>query len=99
MRVNVAVGDGSIYANSALRAAFARATEGGGDVHLLGLVSHGGVHSHMQHLFALLRQRDELLRDLRGGVGVLASGLGGGASGGRCTCGNCTCGSCAGGNR
>ena len=54
MRVNVAVADGSIFENAALRGAFARARERGGDVHLLGLVSHGGVHSHVDHLLALL---------------------------------------------
>ena len=54
MRVNVAVADGSMYENAALRGAFARAKERGGDVHLLGLVSHGGVHSHIDHLLALL---------------------------------------------
>jgi 2,3-bisphosphoglycerate-independent phosphoglycerate mutase len=54
MRVNVAVRDGSIFENTALRAAFARAKERGGDVHLLGLVSQGGVHSHIDHLLALL---------------------------------------------
>ena len=54
MRVNVAVRDGSLFENAALRAAFARAKERGGNVHLLGLVSHGGVHSHIDHLLALL---------------------------------------------
>ena len=34
--------------------AFERARERGGDVHLLGLVSYGGVHSHLDHLRALL---------------------------------------------
>jgi 2,3-bisphosphoglycerate-independent phosphoglycerate mutase len=51
MRINKAIEDGSFFENEALRAAFAR----GGDVHLLGLVSHGGVHSHIDHLRALLR--------------------------------------------
>jgi 2,3-bisphosphoglycerate-independent phosphoglycerate mutase len=50
-RVNRAIADGSVFENPALKAAFAR----GGDVHLLGLVSHGGVHSHIDHLQALLR--------------------------------------------
>jgi 2,3-bisphosphoglycerate-independent phosphoglycerate mutase len=50
-RINRAVADGSILENPALKAAFAK----GGDVHLLGLVSHGGVHSHIDHLKALLR--------------------------------------------
>ena len=54
MRVNVAVRDGTIFENAALREAFARAQERGGDVHLLGLVSHGGVHSHIDHVLALL---------------------------------------------
>jgi len=54
VRVNRAVEDGSIFENDALRGAFARARERGGDVHLLGLVSTGGVHSHIDHLRALL---------------------------------------------
>jgi 2,3-bisphosphoglycerate-independent phosphoglycerate mutase len=53
-RVNRAVRDGSLFENEALVAAFRRAHERGGDVHLLGLVSHGGVHSHSDHLRALL---------------------------------------------
>ncbi len=50
-RINRAIEDGSFFENPALRAAFDR----GGDVHLLGLVSSGGVHSHLDHLKALLR--------------------------------------------
>jgi 2,3-bisphosphoglycerate-independent phosphoglycerate mutase len=50
-RVNRAIADGSFFENPALKAAFER----GGDVHLLGLVSRGGVHSHLDHLQALLR--------------------------------------------
>jgi 2,3-bisphosphoglycerate-independent phosphoglycerate mutase len=50
-RINRAIEDGSFFENPALKAAFAK----GGDVHLLGLVSHGGVHSHIDHLQALLR--------------------------------------------
>jgi 2,3-bisphosphoglycerate-independent phosphoglycerate mutase len=51
MRVNRAIEDGSLFENEALRGAFER----GECVHLLGLVSYGGVHSHMDHLRALLR--------------------------------------------
>jgi 2,3-bisphosphoglycerate-independent phosphoglycerate mutase len=51
MRVNRAIQDGSFFENEALRSAFER----GNQVHLLGLVSHGGVHSHIDHLRALLR--------------------------------------------
>ena len=51
MRVNRAIEDGSFFENPALRGAFER----GERVHLLGLVSYGGVHSHIDHLRALLR--------------------------------------------
>jgi 2,3-bisphosphoglycerate-independent phosphoglycerate mutase len=50
MRVNKAIEDGSLAESPVLRAAFAR----GRRVHLLGLVSYGGVHSHIDHLRALL---------------------------------------------
>ena len=51
MRVNRAIDDGSFFENPALVSAFER----GRRVHLLGLVSYGGVHSHIDHLRALLR--------------------------------------------
>jgi 2,3-bisphosphoglycerate-independent phosphoglycerate mutase len=62
MRINVAIEDGSFFENQSLRAAFARARERGVNVHLLGLVSYGGVHSHMNHLRALLElaRREEM---------------------------------------
>jgi 2,3-bisphosphoglycerate-independent phosphoglycerate mutase len=53
-RVNRAVESGALFENEALRGAFGRARERGGNVHLLGLVSHGGVHSHIDHVRALL---------------------------------------------
>ena len=54
VRVTKAIEDGSLATNVALRGAFERARARGGDVHLLGLVSYGGVHSHIDHLRALL---------------------------------------------
>ena len=51
MRVNKSIEDGSFFENPALVGAFER----GENVHLMGLVSYGGVHSHMDHLKALLR--------------------------------------------
>jgi 2,3-bisphosphoglycerate-independent phosphoglycerate mutase len=57
-RVNRAVRDGALFDNEALVSAFRRARERGGDVHLLGLVSTGGVHSHIEHLRALLELAD-----------------------------------------
>jgi 2,3-bisphosphoglycerate-independent phosphoglycerate mutase len=53
-RVNRAVSTGAFYENEALVGAFERAKARGGDVHLMGLVSYGGVHSHLEHLRALL---------------------------------------------
>jgi 2,3-bisphosphoglycerate-independent phosphoglycerate mutase len=50
VRVNKAIESGDLFENEALRSAFER----GERVHLLGLVSHGGVHSHIDHLRALL---------------------------------------------
>ncbi len=63
VRVNEAIEDGSFFENEALVSAFARAKERGGAVHLLGLVSYGGVHSHIDHLRALLElgKRAELI--------------------------------------
>ena len=51
VRVNRAIETGELFENEALRSAFER----GENVHLLGLVSHGGVHSHVDHLRALLK--------------------------------------------
>jgi 2,3-bisphosphoglycerate-independent phosphoglycerate mutase len=49
LRIDEAIEDGSFYENEALRAAM-----DAGRVHLLGLVSDGGVHSSMDHLRALV---------------------------------------------
>jgi len=50
MRVNRAVADRTLFESPVLRGVFER----GKRVHLLGLVSRGGVHSHIDHLRALL---------------------------------------------
>ncbi len=53
-RLNDDVESGALLDNEVLRAAFTRARERGGNVHLMGLVSYGGVHSHIDHLRELL---------------------------------------------
>jgi 2,3-bisphosphoglycerate-independent phosphoglycerate mutase len=53
-RLNDDVESGALLENEVLQAAFKRAQERGGNVHLLGLVSYGGVHSHIDHLRGLL---------------------------------------------
>ncbi|MDO9157197.1 MAG: 2,3-bisphosphoglycerate-independent phosphoglycerate mutase [Sediminibacterium sp.] len=52
-RINVAVRDGSLATNQALNNAIAQAKQNGKKLHLLGLVSDGGVHSHTSHLKAI----------------------------------------------
>jgi 2,3-bisphosphoglycerate-independent phosphoglycerate mutase len=54
MRINLAIENGELFQNPALVEAFQRAKGRGTNVHLLGLVSYGGVHSHIDHLRALL---------------------------------------------
>jgi 2,3-bisphosphoglycerate-independent phosphoglycerate mutase len=59
-RVNRSIADGTFFENAALVGAFERAKERGTNMHLLGLVSYGGVHSHIEHLRALLRMSARL---------------------------------------
>ncbi len=53
-RINVAIDDHSFYKNAALKKAFKTAKKNGGKVHLIGLLSDGGVHSHLNHFLAML---------------------------------------------
>ncbi|MGE4281378.1 MAG: 2,3-bisphosphoglycerate-independent phosphoglycerate mutase [Magnetospirillum sp.] len=52
-RIDAAVADGSLTANPVLVDAIAKVKKGGGALHVLGLLSPGGVHSHQDHLAAL----------------------------------------------
>lgn len=54
-RINRSIDDGSFFKNPILQKAFQTARDGGRMVHLLGLLSDGGVHSHERHLFALVQ--------------------------------------------
>lgn len=54
VKINLAVREGSLRTNSALIKGFETAKRTGADVHFLGLVSDGGVHSHIDHLFGLI---------------------------------------------
>ena len=53
-RITKAIRDGDFFENPVLLEAVRRAKERNGTVHLMGLLSDGGVHSHIDHLFALL---------------------------------------------
>jgi 2,3-bisphosphoglycerate-independent phosphoglycerate mutase len=59
-RIDVAIEDGELAANPVLRAAFATRTAPGSRLHLIGLVSDGGVHSSDIHLEALIRLAAEV---------------------------------------
>jgi 2,3-bisphosphoglycerate-independent phosphoglycerate mutase len=59
-RINKCIRDGEFEQLEILRNAFLKSKRNGTKVHLLGLVSDGGVHSHIEHLFALLRMSHEL---------------------------------------
>lgn len=53
-KINLAVANGTIGDEPAIKDAFNYAKTHNKKVHFLGLVSDGGVHSHIQHLFGLL---------------------------------------------
>ena len=54
LRINSSIEDRSFFQNPVLKAAVSHAEKFGSKIHLLGLLSDGGVHSHIDHLFALL---------------------------------------------
>ena len=54
-RTSRAIDDGSFFKNEAYNKAMDNCLKNGSSLHLYGLLSDGGVHSHIQHLFALLQ--------------------------------------------
>ena len=54
-RIRKAIASGELMDNPVLNQAFSKAKTDGSAVHLIGLVSDGGVHSSTENLFALLR--------------------------------------------
>ena len=53
-KISREVENGDFFKNPAYLKAMADAKESGGALHVLGLLSDGGVHSHITHIFALL---------------------------------------------
>lgn len=53
-RISRAIADGSFFTNEAYCSAVDAARGSGASLHLFGLLSDGGVHSHIKHLYALL---------------------------------------------
>jgi 2,3-bisphosphoglycerate-independent phosphoglycerate mutase len=54
-RISRAIDDGSFFQNEAYNKAMDACLEKGTSLHLYGLLSDGGVHSHITHLYALLQ--------------------------------------------
>lgn len=54
-RVNIAIREGIFEKNETFLGAIDHAKKNGTSLHLFGLLSDGGVHSHIDHMFALLR--------------------------------------------
>ena len=95
-RIDCAVSDGTLATNAEIAGAIGAAKERGARLHLLGLVSNGGVHSSLQHLLALidtaskqgvpvvvhafLDGRDTSPKSAGGFLEALHAKLGGGAS-------------------
>src|SRR5438067_3173920 len=54
-KIDVMIEKGELFSNPALMSAMKNARSGGRQLHIFGLLSDGGVHSHQNHLYALLR--------------------------------------------
>ncbi len=58
-RIDAAIASGEFFRDTTLVATLDRAGQEGRALHLLGLLSDGGVHSHQRHLYALLKMAKE----------------------------------------
>lgn len=54
-QIDLAIEDGSFFRNEAILAFIAKVKAAGGRAHLMGVVSDGGVHGHIEHLLAACR--------------------------------------------
>jgi 2,3-bisphosphoglycerate-independent phosphoglycerate mutase len=54
-KIDLMIENGELFSNPVLLEAMKNARSGGRQLHFLGLLSDGGVHSHQNHLYALLR--------------------------------------------
>ncbi len=54
-RIDKSIRDGDFYKNETLKKAMDHAITNDSALHLMGLLSNGGVHSHIEHLYALLK--------------------------------------------
>ncbi|MUK89187.1 2,3-bisphosphoglycerate-independent phosphoglycerate mutase [Ornithinibacillus sp. L9] len=64
-RVNLSIEEGEFFEKEAFVKSIAKAKEKGKALHIFGLLSDGGVHSHISHLFALLKlAKDQNLNEV-----------------------------------
>ena len=54
-RINKAIADGSFFSNEVLTGFCREVKKRGAALHIMGLLSDGGVHSHIDHIFAAIR--------------------------------------------
>lgn len=54
-RINMAIADGTFFDDEALITAVKHANDNDSDLHVMGLLGAGGVHSNIEHLFAIIR--------------------------------------------
>ncbi|WP_424830631.1 2,3-bisphosphoglycerate-independent phosphoglycerate mutase [Ruegeria sp.] len=54
-QIDLAIEDGSFFENEALKDFIAKVKASGGTAHLIGLVSDGGVHGHLNHIIAAVK--------------------------------------------
>lgn len=55
MKINISIANGKFENNYVLNTAFDYAHQNHKNIHLMGLISDGGIHSHINHLFAILK--------------------------------------------
>ena len=58
-KINKALEDGSFYKNEEIKKTINHAKAKSSKLHILGLLSDGGVHSHINHIFALIKMAKE----------------------------------------
>jgi 2,3-bisphosphoglycerate-independent phosphoglycerate mutase len=72
VRISKAIEDGTLEKNENLLRFFKKVKENNGRIHILGLLSHGGVHSTQSHLYGLIEIASK--NNLRGFVHAILDG-------------------------
>ena len=58
-RINKEINSGAFFENKLLKKAFREAKHNAGNLHFIGLLSNGGVHSSQEHLYALCKMAED----------------------------------------